>query len=150
MSPMGSQRNFGSPALLKRPGGALQHLKPGEMSSYQSNMWSNPFQAGDETQSYLQRLQAQQFPHIVPRLQSLEQLESKEKMEIYENPSEHYAAIKYGESNVSKVGGVQSLEPLLSAGTSSSAFGSHLLHPVTSRSSELPASSVNFYGYGTL
>merc|ERR1712079_210763 len=31
MSPMGSQRNFGSPALLKRAGGALQHLKPGEM-----------------------------------------------------------------------------------------------------------------------
>ena len=149
---MGSQRNFGSPALLKRPGGALQHLKPGEMSSYQTNMWSNPFQAGDETQSYLQRLQAQQFPHLVPRLQSLEQLESKEKMEIYENPSEHYAAIKYGESNVSKGGGVQSLEPL-SAGSSSnsnSAFGNQLLQSRNSRSSQHQQTpgSVNFYGYG--
>ena len=145
MFPLGGQRNFGSPGLVKRQT-ALQHLKPGEMSGYQRNIWSNPLpplQPPQEEDSYLQRLQAQQFPHIVPRLQSLEELGSSGKIEIYENPSEHYAAIKYGESNVSKVGGVQSLEPLLSAGSSSSAFGNHLNRP-----SEQASSSHNFYGYG--
>ena len=132
------------------------------MSGYQKNIWSNPFQAVDECQShlqsdlsYLQRLQAHQFPHIVPNLKSLEELESSEKMEIYENPSEHYAAIKYGESNVSKVGGVQSLEPL-SAGSSSnsnshnSAFGNQLLQARNSRTGQHQQTPglVNFYGYG--
>ena len=147
MSPRGSQRNFGSPGLVKRTGTALQHLKPGEMSremsGYQKNIWSNPFQSSDESQSYLQRLQAQQFPHIVPKLKSLEELETAEKMETYENPSEHYAAIKYGEA---QVGGVQSVQPLLSTGNSASGFGSHLLHPINSRDTQ--SSSVNFYGYG--
>ena len=161
MSPLGSQRNFGSPGMVKRTG--LQHLKPGDMSGYQKNIWSNPFQAVEESHSsssphhqsdlsYLQRLQAHQFPHIVPSLKSLEELESEEKMEIYENPSEHYAAIKYGESNVSKGGGVQSLEPL-SAGSSSnsnSAFGNQLLQSRNCRSSQHQQTpgSVNFYGYG--
>ena len=161
MSPLGSQRNFGSPSLVKRTTG-LKHLKPSDMSGYQKNIWSNPFQAVDECQShlqsdlsYLQRLQAHQFPHIVPNLKSLEELESSEKMEIYENPSEHYAAIKYGESNVSKVGGVQSLEPL-SAGSSSnsnshnSAFGNQLLQARNSRTGQHQQTPglVNFYGYG--
>ena len=161
MSPLGSQRNFGSPSMVKRTTG-LQHLKPSDMSGYQKNIWSNPFQAVDECQShhqsdlsYLQRLQAHQFPHIVPNLKSLEELESSEKMEIYENPSEHYAAIKYGESNVSKVGGVQSLEPL-SAGSSSnsnshnSAFGNQLLQARNSRTGQHQQTPglVNFYGYG--
>ena len=129
------------------------------MSGYQKNIWSNPFQAVDECQphhqsdlSYLQRLQAHQFPHIVPNLKSLEELESSEKMEIYENPSEHYAAIKYGESNVSKGGGVQSLEPLSagSSGNSNSHFGNQLLQSRNSRVNQQQHTpgSVNFYGYG--
>ena len=158
MSPLGSQRNFGSPGMVKRTTG-LQHLKPGDMSGYQKNIWSNPFQAVDECQSHhqsdlshLQRLQAHQFPHIVPNLKSLEELESSEKMEIYENPSEHYAAIKYGDPNVSKGGGVQSLEPL-SAGSSSnsnSPFGNQLLQSRNCRTSQHQQTpgSVNFYGYG--
>ena len=130
------------------------------MSGYQKNIWSNPFPAVEDSQphhqsdlSYLQRLQAHQFPHIVPNLKSLEELESEEKMEIYENPSEHYAAIKYGESNVSKGGGVQSLEPL-SAGSSgnsgNSAFGNKLLQSRNTRASQHQQNpgSVNFYGYG--
>ena len=156
MSPLGSQRNFGSPSMVKRTTG-LQHLKPSDMSGYQKNIWSNPFQAVDECQShhqsdlsYLQRLQAHQFPHIVPNLKSLEELESSEKMEIYENPSEHYAAIKYGESNVSKVGGVQSLEPLSAGSSSNSAFGNQLLQSRNCRTSQHQQTpgSVNFYGYG--
>ena len=45
--------------------------------------------------TYLQSLQAQSFPHI-PKTQ-LAQLTDSAKMDIYENPSEHYASINnYG------------------------------------------------------
>ena len=45
--------------------------------------------------TYLQSLQAQSFPHI-PKNQ-LAQLTDSPKMDIYENPSEHYASINnYG------------------------------------------------------
>ena len=45
--------------------------------------------------TYLQSLQAQSFPHI-PKNQ-LAPLTDQPKMDIYENPSEHYASINnYG------------------------------------------------------
>ena len=51
--------------------------------------------------TYLQSLQAQSFPHI-PKNQ-LAQLSESPKMDIYENPSEHYASINnYGIAGIGK------------------------------------------------
>ena len=51
--------------------------------------------------TYLQSLQAQSFPHI-PKNQ-LAQLTDPPKMDIYENPSEHYASINnYGIAGIGK------------------------------------------------
>ena len=51
--------------------------------------------------TYLQSLQAQSFPHI-PKNQ-LAQLTDSPKMDIYENPSEHYASINnYGIAGIGK------------------------------------------------
>ena len=48
--------------------------------------------------SYLQSLQAQSFPHIPKtQLAQLSEPPKMDKMDIYENPSEHYASINnYG------------------------------------------------------
>ena len=51
--------------------------------------------------TYLHSLQAQSFPHI-PKNQ-LAQLSESPKMDIYENPSEHYASINnYGIAGIEK------------------------------------------------
>ena len=53
------------------------------------------FKFSGQDMTYLQSLQAQSFPHI-PKNQ-LAQLSDSPKMDIYENPSEHYASINnYG------------------------------------------------------
>lgn len=102
MSPMGSQRNYSSqsPSLAKRV--ALQHLpaQDQDIAACHKNIWPNPMQTlpGQDI-SYLHSLQAQSFPHI-PKTQ-LQLSESptpqQTKMDIYENPSEHYASINnYG------------------------------------------------------
>ena len=112
MSPRGNQRNFSSPSLVKRSG--LQHLKPVTTSQdkppsgYSHNIWENPFGTldplGPHHQAHppshpqdLQYLHHHQFPHIPNhRLPSLEELtgQGDQRMEIYENPSEHYAAVR--------------------------------------------------------
>ena len=126
MSPMGSQRNFASPSLAKRM--ALQHLNPPQsqdLGYFQKNIWNNPLQSiqDDHEQadiSYLNSLQAQKFPHIPNnQLKQIEDLNNSRKMEIYENPSEHYASINYN-------GAVQSEQGTHSSKHSSSAFGNHL------------------------
>lgn len=159
MSPMGNQRNFSSPSLAKRT--VLQNLKPQssqDKPGYHQNIWSNPFGTLDEMGAappgqhdinYLQRLQAQQFPHIPNhKLKSLEELADPHdsRIEIYENPSEHYAAVKYEGTNVSQRSG------------SSSGSSNRFLHnpsPSPALNSDqaavgtsMAANTVNFYGYG--
>ena len=156
MSPMGSQRNFSSPSLVKRT--PIQHLKPGtsqEKPTYHQNIWNNPFGTLEDTPhgppttdiSYLQLLQAQQFPHIPNhKLKSLEELSNPQKIEIYENPSEHYAAIKYEETtNLSS----RSSRGSSNGSSSNSKFGqpSHISHAINTEPAAA-SSSVNFYGYG--
>jgi len=153
MSPVGSQRNFSSPSLAKRM--ALQHLNsvPSQsLNSCQKNIWNNPMQAiKDEHEqadisSYLHSLQAQNFPHIPNHhLKHLDDPPNPRKMEIYENPSEHYASINYNGA-VQNERTPQSALPLSQHSTS--AFGSHILHPNNIHPNETGASSVNFYGYG--
>merc|ERR1719471_1522096 len=155
MSPMGSQRNFSSPSLVKRT--PIQHLKPGtsqEKPTYHQNIWNNPFGTLEDTPhgppttdiSYLQLLQAQQFPHIPNhKLKSLEELSNPQKIEIYENPSEHYAAIKYEETtNLSS----RSSRGSSNGSSSNSRFGqpSHISHAINTEPAAA-RSSVNFYGY---
>eukprot|EP00092_Neocalanus_flemingeri_P031723 GFUD01034457.1.p1 GENE.GFUD01034457.1~~GFUD01034457.1.p1 ORF type:complete len:1341 (+),score=224.87 GFUD01034457.1:285-4307(+) len=152
MSPMGSQRNFSSPSLAKRM--ALQHLNPStrqESGSCQNNIWNNPLQSlQDEHEeadiSYLCSLQAQNFPHIPNHhLKQHEDSTIPRKMEIYENPSEHYASINYN-GTLLKEQCAQSTLP--QSQHSTSAFGSHILHPDNIHPNETGANSVNFYGYG--
>ena len=153
MSPMGNQRNFSSPSLAKRT--VLQNLKPlssQDKPGYHQNIWNNPFTTLDELHgqqhsdlNYLQRLQAQQFPHIPNhKLKSLEELNDVDegKIEIYENPSEHYAAVKYEGTNMSN-----------RSGSSSGSSGNRFIHnPSPAHNSDSPAANnnapVNFYGYG--
>ena len=155
MSPLGSQRNFASPSLAKRM--ALQHLNPPQSQDLsfcqKNNIWNNPLQSiqDDREQadiSYLHSLQAQQFPHIPnshlkKTLGGDDASTAAKKMEIYENPSEHYASINYNGTN--------------DRGPQSSSFGgSHILqHPNSSGGGSLllkndpGAKPANFYGYGT-
>lgn len=85
---------------------------------------------GQQDISYLHSLQAQSFPHIPKNhLQMSESSSPKpQKIDIYENPSEHYASINnYG------VGLHQS--PVYGGGI-------HL-------SQDVGTNGANFYGYGT-
>ena len=149
---MGSQRNFASPSLAKRM--ALQHLNPPQSQDLgycQKNIWNNPLQSiqDDHEQadiSYLHSLQAQNFPHIPNnQLKQLEDLNVPRKMEIYENPSEHYASINYN-GTIQNEQGTQSSHP--SSQHSTSAFGNHILHQNNIHKNETGANAVNFYGYG--
>ena len=133
---------------------ALQYLNPPlsqDLDSCQKNIWNNPMQSiQDEHEqadiSYLHSLQAQNFPHIPNHhLKQLEDLTIPRKMEIYENPSEHYASINYN-GTVQNEQALQSTVP--SSQYSTSAFGSHILQPNNIHPNETGASSVNFYGYG--
>ena len=90
MAPLGG-RGYPSPGLVSRP-------------VYGGGVWENPLSSASPSSV---------FPHIPShRLRSLEQLDTQEteqspyyhghhgqpreeKLEIYENPSEHYAAIRY-------------------------------------------------------
>jgi len=99
MSPMGSggRGNYSSqsPSLAKRATG-LQLRQQDPIAPCHKNIWPNPMQGlPGQDMTYLQSLQAQSFPHI-PKNQ-LAQLTDSPKMDIYENPSEHYASINnYG------------------------------------------------------
>ena len=152
MSPMGSQRNFASPSLAKRM--ALQHLNPPQSQDLgycQKNIWNNPLQSiqDDHEQadiSYLHSLQAQNFPHIPNNhLKQIDDLSAPRKMEIYENPSEHYASINFN-GDIKNEQSTQSSLPSSQHGTS--AFGNHILHQNNIHKNENGANAVNFYGYG--
>lgn len=152
MSPMGSQRNFASPSLAKRM--ALQHLNPPQSQDLgycQKNIWNNPLQSiqDDHEQadiSYLHSLQAQNFPHIPNNhLKQIDDLSAPRKMEIYENPSEHYASINFN-GDIKNEQSTQSSLPSSQHGTS--AFGNHILHQNKIHKNENGANAVNFYGYG--
>merc|ERR1719153_1320326 len=110
MSPMGSHRNFASPSLAKRM--TLQHQNSSQsqnLGTCQKNIWTNPLQSNqsDHDQAdllYHNSLQAQTFPHIPNnQIRQLEDHNSSKKMEIYENPSEHYASLNYNGTNQSKM-----------------------------------------------
>ena len=60
--------------------------------------WYNAFAFPGQDISYLHSLQAQSFPHIPKnQLAQLADSTKMDKMDIYENPSEHYASINnYG------------------------------------------------------
>ena len=60
--------------------------------------WYNAFSSPGQDISYLHSLQAQSFPHIPKnQLAQLADSTKMDKMDIYENPSEHYASINnYG------------------------------------------------------
>ena len=126
MSPMGSggrgtyssqATNLakGSPSLAKRGTLGLRQQDP--VAACHKNIWPNPMQAlpggclstwelpkiyyslsTGQDLSYLQSLQAQSFPHIPKtQLAQLSEPPKMDKMDIYENPSEHYASINnYG------------------------------------------------------
>ena len=61
-------------------------------------LWYNAFAFPGQDISYLHSLQAQSFPHIPKnQLAQLADSTKMDKMDIYENPSEHYASINnYG------------------------------------------------------
>merc|ERR1719305_449764 len=100
MSPMGSggRGNYSSqsPSLAKRATGLQLRQQQDPIAPCHKNIWPNPMQGlPGQDMTYLQSLQAQSFPHI-PKTQ-LAQLTDSAKMDIYENPSEHYASINnYG------------------------------------------------------
>ena len=153
---MGNQRNFSSPSLAKRT--PVQHLKPGsslDKPNYHQNIWNNPFGNLDEAKqqtdmSYLQLVQSQQFPHIPNhQLKSLEELSNPQRVEIYENPSEHYAAIKYEDTNVSRSsrGSSSNSSTNVSNNRFAAAGPTHISHPIKTEQAAA-SSSVNFYGYG--
>merc|ERR1719234_2457396 len=85
-----------SPSLAKRATTGLQLRQQDPIAPCHKNIWPNPMQGlPGQDMTYLQSLQAQSFPHI-PKNQ-LAQLSDSPKMDIYENPSEHYASINnYG------------------------------------------------------
>ena len=148
MSPMGSQRNYCSPSLAKRI--ALQHLNPPQsqdLVNCQKNIWNNPLQSiqndKDQTDiSYVNSLQAQKLPHIPNNQQNqIEELNSSRKIEIYENPSEHYASIN-------NIGALRSEQSTQSSKHNYSLFGNHLLHQNNVPQNESSANAVDFYGYG--
>ena len=152
MSPMGSQRNFASPSLAKRM--ALQHLNPPlsqDLNLCQKNIWNNPLQSlkdnkDQEDISYLHSLQAQNFPHLPNHhLKQIDDHAIPRNMEIYENPSEHYASINYNGKFQSERAPKTTLP---SSQHNTSACGSNILHPINIHPNETGASSVNFYGYG--
>ena len=145
---MGSQRDFSSPSLVKRM--ALQHVNPSQsqdLLNCQKNIWNNPLQYiqddhDEAAKTYANSLQAQKFPHIPSsKLKQFEDLNNSRKMEIYENPSEHYASINYN-------GAIQSDQGTQSSKPSSSIHGNHLVHQNSTHENESSANAVNFYGYG--
>jgi len=108
---MGNQKTYSSqsPSLAKRV--ALQNMGPGQsqdIAPCHKNIWPNPMQPlPDQDISYLHSLQAQSFPHIPknPRQLSESPTPHPQKMDIYENPSEHYASINhYGMGNQNNSG----------------------------------------------
>merc|ERR1719187_963704 len=83
--------------------------------------------------SYLQYIQAQQFPHIanfhqVPYgvVQQLPSPHNKTPFDIYENPSEHYASIGYNGGVINERGTQSSLpsHPQMMMYGGNSTFGS--------------------------
>jgi len=153
-----SHRTFSSPNLAKRM--AIQHMNTSSGQSVGNchrNIWNNPMHSvnGDNKSevSYLQSIQSQNFPHIPNYSSVLKNSENPKKIDIYENPSEHYASINFKRSSPKESREIQNNPHIVNM----PAFKNNLVTKYDDAKSGKPHdhrvgnyrnNPVNFYGYG--